>query len=485
MRGRRVFVSDGQDPEDALRSSLGKEGRGQSPEANTTTLARLKSMIKDGRWEPVSDITRQGFQELRNVETKDRFTVRVRDAGIKYNEEQNAREYSHFNAVRGIEIFASGLHNGDTYTEQDIDDIIAAHKELDFRPAIKIGHSKDAPGAPAYGWVTALRKVGGKLVADFESMHDSVITALKDKRYDRVSSEIYFNLKRGGKSFRRALKAVALLGADVPAVAGLVPLHKMEFVADGFESVAKCEQGLEIQKQAIIDSLTERVAQLSGQVNTQKEQDAMTIKELNEKKVALEAQLAALKAKGGDADKVKITEFEAQIKTFGEDIAKLEQAEKTATENVELKARLALLEQKDRSREVADRVARCTVKAFHADLEAVYAHALANPAAKVKHFAVKDGKRIESEKSIAEVVDSLVSSINTGAKQLFSVVTNQGETHRAEGPSEDAGAELDAKAKARIREGKSKDYAEAMDAVLADDVELAAKYHEQQSARRS
>ena len=403
------------------------------------------------------------------------------------HEVEKEMSFAHSNAVRGVEIFASGLHNGDTYTEQDIDDIIAAHKELDFRPAIKIGHSKDAPGAPAYGWVTALRKVGGKLVADFESMHDSVITALKDKRYDRVSSEIYFNLKRGGKSFRRALKAVALLGADVPAVAGLVPLHKMEFVADGFESVAACEQGLEIQKQSIIDSLTERVTQLSGQVNTQKEHDAMTIKELQEKKAALEAKLAELKKddKLDESGKAKISAFEQEIDAFGTQITTLEKAESTAAENTELKTRLAALEQKDRSREVTDRVARCTVKAFHADLEAVYAHALANPAAKVKHFTVKDGKRIESEKSIAEVVDSLVSSINTGAKQLFSVVTNQGETHRAEGPSEDAGAELDAKAKARIREGKSKDYAEAMDAVLADDVELAAKYHEQQSARRA
>ncbi len=393
----------------------------------------------------------------------------------------------HSNAVRGVEIFAPGTHNGDAYTEADLDDIIAASKELDFRPAIKIGHSKDAPGAPAYGWVSKLRKVGGKLVADFESMHDSVITALKDKRYDRVSSEIYFNLKRGGKTFRRALKAVALLGADVPAVAGLTPLHKMEFVADGFESVAACEQALEIQKQSIIDSLTERVAQLSGQVNTQKEHDAMTIKELQEKKAALEAKLAELKKddKLDESGKVKISAFEQEIDAFGTQITTLEKAESTAAENTELKARLAALEQKDRGREVADRVARCTVKAFHADLEAVYAHALANPGTKVKHFAVKDGKRIESEKPIAEVVDSLVSSINAGAKQLFSVVTNTGNVERQEGPSEDAGAELDEKVKARIREGKSKDYAEAMDAVLAADAELAAKYHEQQSARRS
>ena len=530
------------------------------------------------------------------------------------HEAEKEMSFAHSNAVRGVEIFASGLHNGDQYTEQDIDDIIAAHKELDFRPAIKIGHSKDAPGAPAYGWVTALRKVGGKLVADFESMHDSVITALKDKRYDRVSSEIYFNLKRGGKQFRRALKAVALLGADVPAVAGLTPLHKMEFIADGFGSVASCEQGLEIQKQSIIDSLTERVAALTEAAETaalerevevledqvavfggdeegkwvtirgrainikkgesveaamkrgggdsptkpvsvgvlnprleftsdllerfpsgekmrahlktldkqklkqmlgeikqskilggspkfvaelinevltgkrefnQKEHDAMTIKELQEKKAALEAKLAELKKTGGQSDEAEIAAFEADIAEFGDDIKNLEQAEATAAENAALKSRLATLETKDRAREVADRVARCKVVAFREDLEAVYAHAMANPAAKVKHFAVKDGKRVESEKPVIEVIDSLVASINAASKQIFTVVSTTGGIERQEGPSEDAGAELDAKSKARVREGKSKNYAEAMDAVLADDAELAAKYHEQQSARRS
>ena len=395
------------------------------------------------------------------------------------------KNFAHSNSIKGVEIFSVGTHNGDQYTEQDLDDMVSAFGALDYRPCLKIGHTKDQPGAPAYGWVANIRKVGTKLLADFTDMHDSVLGAIRSKAYNTISSEIYFNLKRGGKTFRRALKAVALLGADVPAVAGLIPLHKMEFVASGFDSVAACEQALDVKQQALIDSLTERVATISELLNTQKEQDTMTIKELNEKKLALEAQLATLKAKGGDADKAKIVEFEAQIKTFGEDIAKLELAEKTATENVELKARLAALETKDRNREVSDRVARCVVKSFHADLEAVYTHALANPAAKVKHFAVKDGKRVESEKPIAEVIDSLVSQINEASKKLFSVVTSGGSAQRAEGPSEDAGAELDEKAHARVREGKSKDYAAAMDAILAEDKELAARYHEQQSARTS
>jgi hypothetical protein len=174
------------------------------------------------------------------------------------------------NVIKGVEIFKPGTHNGDTYTEQDLDDIVAASRQLDFRPALKIGHTKDEPGAPAYGWITNLRKAGGKLVADFESMHESVTQALRDRRYDRVSSEIYFNLKRGGQTFRRALKAVALLGAEVPAVAGLVPLHKMEFAGTGdAESVGVFEttlKGIEMERADLeVDRRTQQRMHESGE----------------------------------------------------------------------------------------------------------------------------------------------------------------------------------------------------------------------------
>ncbi len=500
---------------------------------------------------------------------------------------------AHSNAIRGVEIFRAGIHNGDSYTEQDINDMVSAFNELDFRPALKVGHTKDQPGAPAYGWVKNLKRVGDKLVADFEDMHDSVVDAIRKRTYPNVSAEIYFNLKRGGKSFRRALKAVALLGADVPAVAGLTPLHKMEFAADGFDSVAACEQTLDIQKQAIIDSLTERVAALTEAAETaalerevegledqvaefgegkwitvngrhvflkkgqsiedavkagktslreppslpgstplskeelgqeverlnrvlererdagfprsrleqtkkqlakaierlnstkQKEYDAMTIKELQEKKAALQAQLDEMKKKGGDEDKAKIAKFEQDIAEFGTQIASLQEAAATNEENQRLRAQVSLLMEKDRAREVTERVAKCKVIAFREDLEAIYTHALASPAVKVKHFAVKDGKRTESEKTITEVVDSLVGQINASSKKLFEVVTDGGVRRREEGPSgDDAGREIDEKAKARMRDGKSKDYAEAMEAVLSAEPELAERYNQQQAAGR-
>src|SRR5687767_7572483 len=93
--------------------------------------------------------------------------------------------------IRGVEIFAPGEHNGDKYSEADIDEMIAAAKLVGFRPALKIGHTSDKPGDPAFGWAENLRKVGGKLVADLVGLHESVYKAIKDGLYDRVSAEIY------------------------------------------------------------------------------------------------------------------------------------------------------------------------------------------------------------------------------------------------------------------------------------------------------
>ena len=129
--------------------------------------------------------------------------------------------------LKGVEIFAAGEHNGDKFTTADLDEMAAAHAKLDYVPPLKQGHSKDNPGQPALGYVTNVRRVGDKLVADFTDMPDPVYDAIKRKSYNRVSSEVYFNLKRNGDVFKRALKAVALLGAEIPAVAGLAPLSAL------------------------------------------------------------------------------------------------------------------------------------------------------------------------------------------------------------------------------------------------------------------
>lgn len=126
----------------------------------------------------------------------------------------------------GVEIFASGIHKGDEYTNKDLDKIVAAASEVGFTPPLKDGHHDDKDGLPSLGWVTNLRRIGSKLVGDFKDMPKIVYDAIKDHRYDRVSSEIYFKFRNGKKMYDKVLKAVALLGAEIPAVRELRPLRE-------------------------------------------------------------------------------------------------------------------------------------------------------------------------------------------------------------------------------------------------------------------
>jgi hypothetical protein len=127
-------------------------------------------------------------------------------------------------AIDGVEIFRSGTWKGDKYTEADLDEIVSNFPHVGFDVPVKLGHSDD-PGEPAYGWVEKIFRVGDRLLANLRDVPDEIYKALQAVRYDAVSAEIYFDLERNGRKFRRALKAIALLGAETPGVAGLKPLR--------------------------------------------------------------------------------------------------------------------------------------------------------------------------------------------------------------------------------------------------------------------
>jgi len=136
------------------------------------------------------------------------------------------------NSINNVEIFATGTHNGDTYTEADLDEMVGNYSKVGFMPPLKDGHCKDTPGMPALGWIQNVRRIGNKLVADFVDLHEKVYEAIKTRRYGTVSSEIYWDLKNNNGTFKKALKAVALLGAEIPGVADLRPLREVVFNAE-------------------------------------------------------------------------------------------------------------------------------------------------------------------------------------------------------------------------------------------------------------
>lgn len=130
------------------------------------------------------------------------------------------------------EIFSAGTWNGETYTVADLREIAANFERLrgEIQPPLKFGHdggqtlTGQRDGDPALGWVEALRVKGGKLIATFAGVPGIVMDAVRAGRYRRVSAEIWADLRRGKRRLGKVLKAVALLGADLPAVTNLQDL---------------------------------------------------------------------------------------------------------------------------------------------------------------------------------------------------------------------------------------------------------------------
>jgi hypothetical protein len=144
---------------------------------------------------------------------------------------QAARNHSALHDIKNAEIFRTGKWNGDTYDESDLDSMIVAASQVGFGVPIKQGH-KDVSGEPALGWVENLRREGGVLLADLVGLPEKIFEAIKDRAFDAVSAEIFWDLERNGASYPRVLKALALLGAEVPAV-DLKPLRAL-FSADAY-----------------------------------------------------------------------------------------------------------------------------------------------------------------------------------------------------------------------------------------------------------
>lgn len=493
------------DDEKAFCASLHKFCAGKWPaeKAHAMEMTREEMLVKCKKEHP--DWTAEQHKAWVTKEMlKQKPVTFTADVG---HEDDTTEVLEYSNCIKGVEVFKSGTHNGDQYTTQDLDDMVGAFKELDYSPAIKVGHSKDAPGSPSYGWVRNLRRVGEKLYADFEDMHDSVIDAVRKRLYDRVSSEIYFNLKRGDKTFRRALKAVALLGAEVPAVANLIPLHKMEFVEGGFDAVGAFEAALEIPTDALVETLAGRVA---GLVNLMKEYDmsknAEQIKALKAQVDEFAKKMDELKKKKGKLkddemmDDEEYKQLVAQADEISDKIADLEnedtdevvnlrqelvesktREEAAQKERKELSERMAKLEQQERNTRIGERVRVCKIPSFRAGLEALYAYALEHAGATVKIYAKKDGKDVSEDWSLAQVVDGFVTGINEQGEKLFKALAFSGTTVRADGTAEeDAGKEVQKRvSEYREKHPEVKQYEVAMSAVLKADPELAQQYRAQ------
>lgn len=129
-----------------------------------------------------------------------------------------------------IEVFRSGSHtdssgNTKTWTNEELDQIVANHNADDPAPAV-IGHPKTDD--PAFAWSESVKRVGDLLLVKFKDVIPEFAEAVKKGLYRKRSVRI-IPTENGF-----ALAHIGWLGAAAPAVKDLAPVYS-EHDGDAFE----------------------------------------------------------------------------------------------------------------------------------------------------------------------------------------------------------------------------------------------------------
>lgn len=336
----------------------------------------------------------EAVQRLRQVEAHKRQEAVVeslREHGVELTDvtPESIKLFAKRFEIRGVEIFRTGTFKGDRYTTKDLDDMVAAFGRVGFDPAVKVGHTNDSSD-PAFGFISAIRRVGDKLVADFRDVPESIYQQIKERRFDRISAEIGFNMDRGGTKFRRVLTAVALLGSAVPAVPGLKPLRDVVF------------------DQAAMKTVTLSVEDIAMSDKDDKQAEEMQ---------ALRDQVAELTRKLSESTDKQDSDAVLKVKQLSDELKDRDE-------------RLKALEDSHRQERIRNQVRELNVPRFRSHFESLYE--LAHKARKLDDavtvsFAATDdkGERQTGEVDPTKVIDDLLQTIN----KHFDVMFQQVATH--------------------------------------------------------
>lgn len=150
-----------------------------------------------------------------------------------------------FARLDGAEIFAEGRWNNTAFSQADLDGIVSAFDALGMsgKVPLKLGHDgPDARRDPrtqfAMGWVRRIWRDGKKLKADLD-IPDKVHSFIKEGFLKNVSVELLRDVKASNRKIPWVLDAVALLGADQPAVGVLEDLQALTMTRDDFQFASR------------------------------------------------------------------------------------------------------------------------------------------------------------------------------------------------------------------------------------------------------
>jgi hypothetical protein len=141
-------------------------------------------------------------------------------------------------SITAVPIFKAGEWKGNRYTVDDLEEIVRNTMSLIKRnlhePPIKLGHGEGQEllkndGLPAGGYVAKIYRVGDEIFADLVDVPKKLSNLIEKRAYSKVSAEIYhkFEHPTTKENIGKVLRAVALLGSDIPAVKGLGDIEKL------------------------------------------------------------------------------------------------------------------------------------------------------------------------------------------------------------------------------------------------------------------
>jgi hypothetical protein len=438
--------------EDALEATPQEDEQGYEAEDvfKTEEEAEVRAKEMGGKGHHSMNVEIEGKQEVRYMPfpnheeylaakekvkaelEKDDEEVEVKDdVKVKENaqcdcEEAPIKEHAisqTFN-LDGIEIFSTGVWNGDKYSTKDLEAMVSNFDKTGFQPPLKLGHNEEQPemkdGEPSLGYVDKIYQEGSKLLANFKELPKKVYEAIKRGNYKRVSSEIYWNYKSNNQVLDRVLKAVALLGSEIPAVTNLEAIEGLYSEDIGNGTIKKHYQ--EKESELMMES---------------KDGNGITFKEYQELQ-----------------DKVKSLE-EENTKAVSE----LEESKK--------EQRVSEINKFIKEHKESGQI----LPVFEKELEVLMLSATDE---KVHSYTVEE-KTIELTQ--LDLVQKIVQSFPKLVE--FAEISEDGEYVVDRQPYSHAGDEVDRRANLFIKKGKAKDYSEALTLVFNDDEKLKEEYLEE------
>lgn len=310
------------------------------------------------------------------------------------------------NSIKSLEIFSIGTWHGQTYAEADLDGMVEAFHRVGFKPPLKLGHSEDqkillSSGLPAAGYIQSLHHKSGRLYADISDVPNQIYQLMQKKAYDRVSVELYLNYDdtSNGRKWPYVVKALALLGAEIPEVTNLNSISSLYYDDQQHPyRVVEFRGEEEKDRQILLDynicpsCATEKKHVISNNEEVVTMTELEKIKEENEK---LKKSMEELNAKT-----VEFSKTDERLKT-------LETENKTLAENLEKERRAR------RSAAIASKVSEFVRGRKITPAQAPFLEAVLKVIPIEQELTIsfsRDGKAEEKKMSIEAAFDSFVAS---------------------------------------------------------------------------